>query len=88
MSICMLCLHVYICTVCLVHLEARRGHRIIWDWSYRQLSATMWFLGTKPRSSERAARTLSHRAISLVQVFNFKFIYFFIKNFYYSLCLF
>lgn len=34
--------------------------RTPWDYSYRQLWATMWLLGTELRTSVRAARALSH----------------------------
>jgi hypothetical protein len=44
--------------------EATRGHWIPWDWSYRQLSATVWVLIIEPWSSGRAVRTLNHWAIS------------------------
>jgi hypothetical protein len=33
---------------CLVPGEARRGHWIPWNWSYRGLQAAMWLLGIKP----------------------------------------
>ena len=36
--------------------EVRRGHRIIWNWSYRWLWATLRVLGVEPWSSEGAAR--------------------------------
>lgn len=43
---------VYVCApcVCLVP-EARRGHHIPWDWSYRRLWAAMSVLGIKLRAS-------------------------------------
>lgn len=52
-----------ICTscVCLLITEARRGCCILWNWSYRQLSAAMWMLGM---SSGRGASALNCGAIS------------------------
>jgi hypothetical protein len=38
--------------------EFKRGHWVIWNWSYRQLGAAQWELGTEPRSSERATMSL------------------------------
>ena len=43
--------------VCLLSVEARRGHRIPWNWS-----DIMWVLGTKPGSSARTAGDLNHGA--------------------------
>lgn len=45
--------------------EARRGHQIPWAWSCRWLWTELWALGTKLRSSVRAANILSHWAIPL-----------------------
>ena len=39
--------------------RARREHRIPECWSYRQLPAVIWVLGTKPRSFGRATSTLN-----------------------------
>lgn len=44
-------------------LEARRGHQISWSWSHRCLGATMWALGTKPRSPAEQL-LLNHWAVS------------------------
>lgn len=33
--------------VCTVPCEVRRGRWISWDWSYKQLEATLWVLGTQ-----------------------------------------
>jgi hypothetical protein len=46
----------YVCAPCvsLVPREARREHWIPWNWSYRQLWATMWVLGVEPGSFGRA----------------------------------
>lgn len=41
-----------------VPAKARKWHWISWNWYYRQLWATTRMLGTKLRSSSRAARTL------------------------------
>lgn len=35
--------------------KARRGQWIPWNWNYKQLSASVWVLGIKPRSLGRAA---------------------------------
>lgn len=44
----------YICAPCIhsVPVETRRGHWVLWDWSYRWLGGTMWVLEPKPGSSE------------------------------------
>lgn len=58
------CLHISLCTTCLqVPSEARRGHCIPWNWSYRQLERAMWVVGFKPRDSERATGALNRAAI-------------------------
>ena len=53
------CLHVciYIPHAFLVPMEVRRGHLISWNWSYRQLWASMWLVGIKPCSCRRAVKT-------------------------------
>lgn len=50
--------------VYLVPVEARRGPQIPWNWSYSQLGATMWVLGTQPWSNARAVRALDCGTIS------------------------
>ena len=52
---------------CLV--PTRRGHRIPWNWSYRQLWATTRVLG--PGSSVRAAGALTHRVLSVALIKTF-----------------
>lgn len=42
----------------LVTMEIRKGCQMPWYWSYKLLLAKMWALGTKPRSSGRAANEL------------------------------
>ena len=56
--LCMLC-------ACLVPTEARRGHRLPWNWSYRWLWATVWVLRIEPISG-RVASVLNCWAISPV----------------------
>jgi hypothetical protein len=51
MSVCLL---VYLHTTLLMSMEVRRGCWISKNWSYRQLWAPVWVLGTKLRSSGRA----------------------------------
>ena len=46
------------------YLNVCEGIGFPWNWSYRQLWATMWVLGIKPRSSERAVRAPNSWAIS------------------------
>lgn len=41
----------------------KKGQQIAWNGSSRWLWAALWVLGTEPRSSGRAASTLSHRAV-------------------------
>lgn len=38
--------------------EARRGHQIPWDWSYRSLLLVMWVSGTDPGYSVTAVSVL------------------------------
>lgn len=66
-SVCLFLYYVYECLpvrmdvhpVCAVSVKARRGHLTPGDNSYRQLRATMWTLATEPKSSERAAKSLT-----------------------------
>ena len=63
--ICVLPTYSCIPYVCLLPAEARRGHQILWNWSYRWLSAAMWVLGCLNLSSwKNAARTINYWAIS------------------------
>ena len=39
-----------------VHKEARRGHQIPWNWSYKWLSTRMQVLRITPESSASTAR--------------------------------
>lgn len=52
--------YMYMCAprVCLVPVEAGRGHWIPWSWSYRCLWGITWVLGSEPRSSARATSPL------------------------------
>jgi len=47
-----------------VSTEARRGHHMYQNWSYR-LWASIWVWGTEPRSPAEEASVLSHWIISL-----------------------
>ena len=58
MSGCFVCMCVCVLCPCLVPLKVRRGCQIPWNWSYRQLWAASWVLGSEPRSSARAASAL------------------------------
>lgn len=49
---------------CLTSTEDRIEHWIPCNWSYRQLWATVWLLGTEPRSSSRAANALNRWTVS------------------------
>lgn len=50
--------------VCLLQIEARKGHQILWKWSYRWLWVTTWVPGNKPRSCTKAASVFIHWIIS------------------------
>jgi hypothetical protein len=51
------CLRACICTVCVQEPEkVRKGHQILWNWSYRWLKATMWVL--EPNRSSGIALVL------------------------------
>lgn len=52
------CLYVCAPYACLVHAEAKRGHRIVCNWHYR------WALEVEPVSSGRAVSALNHWTIS------------------------
>ena len=41
--------------MCAVPMETRRGCQVLWNWSYRRLSATMRVLGIEPRSSRKSS---------------------------------
>ena len=58
--------YMYVCALhaCLVLAGARRRHWTPWSWSHRRLGATMWVMGIKVRTSERAVSALNHRAVS------------------------
>ena len=61
------CIYVYL--KCLVTVEARKGHQIPWNWSYRQSWAVLWMLGTKLEFFERTASALTAEPpLSLVVV--------------------
>jgi hypothetical protein len=40
-------------------MEARRGHRVLWSWSYRWLYVAMWMLRIELRTSARASVLLT-----------------------------
>lgn len=50
-------MHMYATHMSLVSTE---GIGCPWDWSYRELRATTWVLGTKPRPSAEAESALNH----------------------------
>lgn len=49
--------------MCLVPMEASRGHQMPRNWCYQWLWVTMWVPGIKPRYSARAACAPNHWAI-------------------------
>lgn len=57
--------YMYVCTLCTVYMPGALGFQnkvsdlSSWNWSYKHLSATMWVLETKSRSSVRAASALN-----------------------------
>lgn len=56
------------CTTCIqVSLEARKGHQITWNCSYKWLSAATGMLGTEHWPSIGAASTLNNWAVSPAQ---------------------
>lgn len=60
-----MCMSVYMYTYApRVYLVSRKVRGRLWilrGWSYKQLWATTWELGSKPRSSAMATNTLNHR---------------------------
>ena len=51
------CMQVH--AACAMHFRIRRRHQVHWNWNYVWLCATMFVLGTEPRSSARVANALS-----------------------------
>lgn len=41
-------------------LRSQTEYQIFQNWSYRQLCANMWVLGTKPGSSAKAVSAVDH----------------------------
>lgn len=59
------CLRVCRCTICVSGaVEARRGHQIPENWSFRWLWAWVYVVGIKPGTSGRTVSALGHWAIS------------------------
>lgn len=56
---CFICMCVCVLHAFLVPREARRENKVIWNWSYKQLRAIMWVLGTEFKSLGGAASHLS-----------------------------
>ena len=50
-----ICIHMYAYAVHACSVYEVRRHQVPWNWSYRELGATMWVLGIKPQSSGGAA---------------------------------
>lgn len=42
-----------------VHIEARRGWQMLWNWTYRKLGATMYVMGINPGSSGKVTNVLN-----------------------------
>lgn len=55
LSVCMYMYHMHT-----VSTEAGRGNQIPLNWSYRELGAIIWVLGTEARFSTRAASVLNY----------------------------
>jgi hypothetical protein len=50
------CVYICMCTMCMQYLlKPERECQILWNWSYKQLLATMSIMGIEPRSFGRAA---------------------------------
>lgn len=79
------CAHMSSLCVCLVPMETRRGCQILWKWSDRQFSATVWVLGFQPWFSGRSAGALNHCVTSLALFFSFV-LSFDIGSVYYLFC--
>lgn len=56
MVISLSCIMCTLC-VCLVHMETRRGHWVIWNWSSRCLWAAVWVLGIRSGRKTSALTT-------------------------------
>lgn len=63
--------NIYVPCIFLVLSEVRGGHHIPYDWSYRQLWATMQMLRIKTGSSGREPRALARWAVSTAPEFCF-----------------
>lgn len=48
----------YLPCACLVSRKAKRECQLLWNWSYKQLGASMFVLGIQSGSSGRAAIAL------------------------------
>lgn len=55
-----MCMGKPVCASCVLstHGQARRGHQIRWNWSYRRVLGGIRMLGTKPWLSQRATSVL------------------------------
>ena len=58
------CTYVYVPHSFLVSMGVRRGHWILWNYSYRRLRTSTWILGTELRFSARATGALNPWAVS------------------------
>lgn len=65
-SLMCMCVHLHDCT-CTTYMPGPKGvaigNWIPWSWSWERLWATMWVLGTVPKSSARAADALNQQVI-------------------------
>lgn len=60
-----ICGHMSLCAPCEYRiLHSRRGHKIPWNWSFRQFWAVVCMFRIEPVSSRRTASTLNHCIIS------------------------
>lgn len=66
------CLNILIkcISVCLIPMEARKGHWIPWNWS-TEADLPMWVLRVEPSSSGRAANVLNHLTLLSSLMFDF-----------------
>lgn len=53
------CLHVCICTLCLVLVETRRGYQIRWNWSYRWYKPACGCWGLDPGPPQEQQKLLA-----------------------------